>query len=302
MFYQPLLLPSCKRQKVKNSMSKVFCGMVLVGVVCCCGFVEANQPPHAVLVVGTHHYSPQTTMPFLATELERLGFRTTVVNPAWDPEKDERGLPGLEVLKDADVGIFFMRFLQLEDDQLAHITEFIESGKAVVGLRTSTHAFNYPKDHPRHALNNDFGQKVLGSPYLIHLAGKTQVKPARHAAHHPILNGVDTAGWESPGTLYLIDAQPGIVPLLIGTGRSKRIGTVTNQFGVHELEETMSAPIAWTWKNSYGNRVFTTSLGHEKDFMNSNSVRVIINGVFWSVRQPVPASATAISTFPVSPQ
>ena len=112
--------------------------MVLFGVVYCYGFVEAAQPPHAVLVVGTHHYAPQTTMPFLATELERLGFRTTVVNPAWDPEKDARGLPGLEVLKEADVGVFFLRFLQLEDDQLGHITEFIESG---VSFKISPNVF-----------------------------------------------------------------------------------------------------------------------------------------------------------------
>lgn len=274
--------------------------MVLCGVVYCHGFVEAAQPPHAVLVIGTHHYSPQTTMPFLATELERLGFRTTVVNPAWDPEKDERGLPGLEVLKDADVGIFFMRFLQLKDSQLAHITEFIESGKAVVGLRTSTHAFNYPTDDPRHALNNDFGEKVLGSPYLIHLAGKTQVKPADHAVRHPILTGVDMTGWESSGTLYLINAQPGIEPLLIGTGHSKRVGTVTNQFGVHELDQTMSAPIAWTWKNSFGNRVFTTSLGHAKDFTNQNALRVIVNGVFWSAGRSVPSAETVLNTFSMS--
>ena len=277
-------------------MSKVFSGIVLFGAVCFCGIVGASQPPHAVLVVGTHHYSPQLTMPFLASELERLGFRTTVVNPAWDPERDSRGLPGLEVLEEADVGIFFLRFLQLKDSQLAHITEFIESEKAVVGLRTSTHAFHYPAGHPRSALNNDFGQKVLGSPYLIHLAGKTQVKPAANALHHPILSGVETTGWESSGTLYLINAQPGIEPLLIGTGKSKRVGTVTNQFGVHELQKTMSAPIAWTWQNSYGSRVFTTSLGHEKDFTNPSAVRVIINGVFWSVNQPVPPPKTVIHT------
>ena len=52
--------------------------------------------------------------------------------------------------------------------------------------------------------------------------GKTQVKPTTHAARHPILHGVDMDGWESQGTLYLIDAQPGIEPLLIGTGHSKR--------------------------------------------------------------------------------
>ena len=60
------------------------------------------------------------------------------------------------------MSVYSLRFSQLEDDQLVHITEFIESGKAVVGLRTSTHAFNYPTADPHHALNNDFGEKVLG--------------------------------------------------------------------------------------------------------------------------------------------
>ena len=54
-------------------------------------------------------------MPEFAAELERLGFQTTVINPDWDPEKDKRGLPGLEALEKADVGIFFVRFLKLED-------------------------------------------------------------------------------------------------------------------------------------------------------------------------------------------
>ena len=87
---------------------------------------------------------------------------------------------------------------------------------------------------------------------------------------------------------------------MIGTGHSKRVGTVINQFGVHELEQTMSAPIAWTWKNSYGNRVFTTSLGHTKDFTNQNALRVIVNGVCWSAGRPVPSAARALNTFSMS--
>ena len=101
-------------------------------------------------------------------------------------------------------------------------------------------------------------------------------------------------------SLYLIDAQPGIDPLLIGTGHSKRVGTVTNQFGVHELDQIMSAPIAWTWKNSYGNRVFTTSLGHTKDFTNQNALRVIVNVVFWSAGRPIPSAEIVLNTFSMS--
>ena len=76
---------------------------------------NADEKPHAVIVVGTHHYTPQKTMPMFADELERLGFRTTLINPDWNPERDKRGLPGLEALKDADVGVFYARFLKLSD-------------------------------------------------------------------------------------------------------------------------------------------------------------------------------------------
>jgi hypothetical protein len=71
---------------------------------CSLSFLHGEKS-HAVFVVGTHHYSPQKSMPMLASEIERLGFKTTVINPDWDPEKDERGLPGLEALKKADLAI-----------------------------------------------------------------------------------------------------------------------------------------------------------------------------------------------------
>lgn len=259
--------------------------------------IDAATKPHAVIVVGTHHYSPHQTMPRFASELDRLGFRTTVINPEWNPEKDERGLPGLEALADADVAVFYLRFLKLDESQLEHIMRFVESGKPVVGLRTSTHAFNYPDGHPHQALNIDFGRDVLGTPYQIHLGGKTQVKLAHDAASHPILSGVNSQAWESPGTLYLVDAEPGVQPLLVGTGRSRRVGEVANQFGTHVLEETMSAPVAWTWTNKWNGRVFATSLGHAGDFANENSLRVLVNGVFWAADQPVPSATTSLKAF-----
>ena len=89
------------------------------------GHVVAAEKPHAVVIAGTHHYTPNVSMPKFAAELERLGFKTTVINPDWDPEKDKRGLPGLEALKDADVAVFFIRFLKLEAEQLKHIQDYL---------------------------------------------------------------------------------------------------------------------------------------------------------------------------------
>jgi len=261
----------------------------------------AAEKPHAVIVVGTHHYTPNKTMPPFAAELERLGFRTTVINPAWDPEKDKRGLPGLEALAEADVALFFIRFLKLEDDQLKHITSYLESGKPVVGFRTSNHGFNYPKGHSQHALNNDFGKNALGTPYQVHLVGGTSVKLVEGAEKHPILTGVDPAAqWKSPGTLYLAKPEPGVETLLLGTGKPKKVGMKKTPFGSFDLKAEMTDKIAWTWKNKWGGRSFYTSLGHVGDFANPQSMRVMVNSMFWAAGKPVPAEEVKIETFTLS--
>ena len=58
--------------------------------------IADEKKPHVVLVCGTLHYSPELTMPVFAKELERFGFRTTVVMGKGDPEKKtEDVLPGI---------------------------------------------------------------------------------------------------------------------------------------------------------------------------------------------------------------
>lgn len=255
---------------------------------------EEESGNRVVIVVGTHHYSPQKTMPLFAKELEELGLETIVVNPEWNPEKGEKGIPGLEALAEADLAIFFVRFLKLKDEQLQHITHYLESGKPVMGLRTSTHGFNYPESNPNHKWNNGFGRDALGTRYLIHLTSETEVKVSEGAEAHPILTGVEPgAEWVSPGTLYLTDfpaENKDLQPLLVGTGNSKRVGEVTNQFGTLQLEKQMSDVMAWTWTNKWGGRTFTSSLGHPGDFAVKPSMRVMVNGAFWALGKPVPAA------------
>lgn len=257
---------------------------------------------HVVIVVGTHHYSPNKSMPLFAETLQKLGLKTTVLNPDWDPEKGDKGIPGLEALAEADLAIFFTRFLQLNEPQLKHITNYLASGKPVVGLRTSTHGFNYPPANPNSKWNNDFGRDALGSRYLIHLVGSTKLKLADEAKSHPILTGIKpTTDWTSPGTLYLTNLpEKGITPLVIGTGNSRRTGPVTNQFGTHELQKEMTDVIAWTWTNKWGGKTFTSSLGHTGDFAVESSLRLLVNGVFWSLGQDVPAADQAIETFKIA--
>ncbi|MCH9790373.1 MAG: ThuA domain-containing protein [Planctomycetes bacterium] len=248
----------------------------------------AQRQPHVVFVVGTTHYSPQKTIPAFAKRLENYGFKTTVVLPQGNPERNQNGvgLPGLEVLKQADLAVFYMRFLQLPPTQFERIWEYIESGKPVIGLRTSTHAFDYEKRHPLSEWNRGFGKRVLGSEYFLHLSGDTVVEHVLDFRNHEILNGV-AEKFIDPGSLYKTKLPGDATPLLMGTGKSKRTGIVKNQFGTHELEAEMSWPVAWTWKNEWGGRVFSTTLGHEKSFALDTVNRLLINAAHWCLEKPV---------------
>lgn len=260
------------------------------------GLQAEEKKTHLTLIVGTHHYTPHKSMPLLQKELERLGFEVSLLNPAWNPEKDKRGIEGLEVLQKTDLAIFFTRFLKLEDPQLSHIMDYVKAGKPVVALRTSKHGFNYPEGHPNFELNNGFGRDVLGSPYLIHLVGSTELSVIESEKNHPILTGI-TGTWSSPGTLYLVKPEEGLTPLVTGTGKSKRAGKVKNQFGTHDLKPVMTDTVAWTWTNKYGGKTFYTSLGHTGDFAQPNSIRLIANGIYWAAGLPVPTAETEVKTF-----
>ncbi|MFT5131116.1 MAG: hypothetical protein ACI8W8_004751, partial [Rhodothermales bacterium] len=251
------------------------------------------EKPHAVFVVGTPHYNPSATMPELAKQLEGFGFRTTVVAPGYNPEKNPAGIPGLEALKSADVAIFFLRFLTLPADQMKLIEDYVSSGKPVVGFRTSTHAFKYANDHKLQKWNDGFGKDVLGSKYFIHLSSTTDVSAS---GSHEILTGFDTSkAQKAGGTLYLSDLPKDATVLLRGTGHGNKEGKVTNGFGTFQMQKTMTQDVAWAWKNQWGGRVFGTTLGHVDSFKNENFVRFFINGIHWAAGKPVPPATAKIA-------
>lgn len=271
-------------------------------------FAQAAAPPrkkpHVVFVVGTEHYSPHLSMPPLAKEIERLGLRTTVVLPRGDPEENKNGvgLPGLEALEQADAAVFFLRFLALADDQFAHLERFLTSARPLVGLRTSTHAFRYKEDHPRFRWNQDFGRRVLGTSYLCHMRDpRTECHSIARAKGHPILTGVDPAPFVSPGQLYITDLVADCDPLLAGTGTSPNEFVLRDRFRTRLMGKTQSDIVAWTWQNTFGARVFATTLGHPGDFAVPQIMRTIVNGVHWAAGAEIPAASTEIRSFQAQP-
>tara|TARA_B100001123_G_C15198475_1_gene982332 strand:+ start:54 stop:929 length:876 start_codon:yes stop_codon:yes gene_type:complete len=262
------------------------------------GYAEKKKP-HVALVVGTLHYSPELSMPLFAKELERLGLKTTVVMGKGNPEqKTHNVLPGIEVLEEADLAIFFMRFLKLPDKEWAPIEAYLKSGKPVIGLRTANHSFKYPKDHPRFAWNDDFGRRALGTPYVVHQGGVTQIKTVPKYRNHPIMTNVTETEWVSPGTLYLTRLEPGCISLVTGTGTGKD-RLVEKNYGVIQVNQQEADVVAWAWENEWGGKVFGTSFGHPGDFAEESFNRMLVNSVFWALDKPLPKAEEKISTWKI---
>jgi type 1 glutamine amidotransferase len=252
-------------------------------------FVTAQsgaKKPLVVFVTGDHEYSSEATMPLFAKELEqRYGMQVKVLKSSPDHTSEEN-IPGLEVLKDADLAVFFLRWRRLPAEQVKYIDDYLKSGKPVMGFRTTTHAFNYPKGHALEKWNA-FGEFALGSPPgwggpagHTHCGHKcsTDVSVIKEAGKHPILTGVDPSFHVSSWLYKVLPDYPakGSTWLLMGKAvNPEKPGFEDN-------------PVAWTWQTPAGGRVFATTLGHPADFSVEAFQRLLINAIHWSLSKPVP--------------
>jgi type 1 glutamine amidotransferase len=242
----------------------------------------AQSRPHVVFVTGDDEYRSEITMPMIAAILEaRHGIRTTIAYARPGPQSKDN-IEGLDALASADLMVLFTRFRALPEDQLAKILAYTESGKPIVGLRTSTHAFLYPQGHTRAALNDDFGRDVFGQKWITHHGSQstTDVTVAAANAAHPILRGV--APFRARSWLYHVAPLNGDATVLLqGT-------TVNSNKTTRAAEYPPTQPVAWTrqYKQS---RVFFTTLGHPEDFAAAPMRRLVLNGILWALGREVPA-------------
>ena len=226
---------------------------------------EAAQP-RIVFVIAEDEYKASETLPaFAKDELEKkLGWKPQIIQS--DSKSD---IPGLDALETADLLVLYARRRTLPDEQLNRFKKYFESGKAVVGVRTASHAFQNWLE---------FDKVVLGCNYGRHYGTgkegqKTTITPvSQDAVNHPILSGIALdKPWQTTASLYRVSPLlGGTTPLLKGKWQD-------------EPEE----PVAWS--NTYkGGRVFYTSLGHPDDFNDPRFRRLLLNGILWALDRPIP--------------
>jgi len=280
---------------------------MMLSILCICdaaGAAQENKPihrvPHVVFVTGDHEYRSEVTMPLIARILEeKHGMKCTVlysVDPATgrrDPQY-EKNIEGLQALKTADLMVIFTRYRQLPDDQLRAILDYVHSGRPIVGLRTSTHAFRFPPDNYNSKWNDGFGYEVLGQKWISHHGHDSSTNVDVMLKDHPITRGLaprfHCASW-----LYNVMPLHGdCVPLALGAA-------VKGDQPSDQIFGTPN-PVAWT-KTYNGARVFCTTLGHPKDFDNESMRRLLVNGIYWALgmEDRIPPQGANVSLAPQGP-
>ena len=218
------------------------------------------EKPRIVFIAGEYEYKSKESLPPFAKELAREFEVETVMLQRPDDEKVQ-SIPGLEALREADLAVLFVRRMTLPESELAEIRKYLEAGKPLVALRTSSHAFENWKE---------FDKEVLGGNYKGHNGNKlkTAVTVRKEAERERLLNGVK--GFVSEGSLYKTS------PLREGT----------KVFLMGAVEGHPPEPVAWTQEYK-GGRIFYTSLGHPNDFKEESFQRLLRNGMEWALGEPL---------------
>ena len=220
----------------------------------------AAEKPRIVFIAGEYEYRSRETLPPFAKELARE-FAVETVMLQRPEDANVQSIPGLDALREADLAVLFVRRMTLPENELAEIRKYLEAGKPLVALRTSSHAFENWKE---------FDKEVLGGNYQGHHGNKlkTAVTLRREAEDEPLLKGVK--GFVSEGSLYKnTPLRDGTKVLLMGT-----------------VEGHAPEPMAWT-REYKGGRIFYTSLGHPNDFHEESFKRLVRNGMEWALQKPL---------------
>jgi type 1 glutamine amidotransferase len=251
-----------------------------------------------VFVTGDDEYRSEVSMPMIAKILEaRHGFKCTVVY-AVDPSTGQRNpkyqqnIEGLEALKSADLAVFFLRFRALPDKQLKMILDYVNSGRPIVGLRTSTHAFRYPKEHKNAVQNAGFGRDVFGQKWISHEGNKYGTRVLSVLKDHPIMRGVEREFWVRSWLYNVIPLHGDCLTLAMGYATDADLGPIDPKER-HPKRSILGTPNPVAWTKTYkGAPVFFTTLGHPKDFEAESMRRLLINGIYWALGREIPEGGT----------
>lgn len=270
------------------------------------------------LLSGDEEYRSEEAMPMLGRLLsQRFGFRCVVLFPI-NPETGEidpnnqTDIPGLERLGEADLVIMAWRFRRPSGEAMRHLDAHVRNHRPIIGLRTSTHAFNFPASAAtefRHYSFDSgepwpggFGRQILGETWISHHgqhgSQSTRGIVEEGAGNHPILAGV--SGVWGPTDVYGVTELPADAVVLMRGLVLEGMSPDSEPLAGPKNDPSM--PLVWCRemtggepdagggtgdspeadsRNSGKRRVVCTTMGAANDFVQPGLRRVIANAALW---------------------
>ena len=257
------------------------------------GVSGPGQGKRIVLISGDEEYRSEEALPMIGKILSRHhGFTCTVLFSI-DPDRgiidpnNQKNLPGMESLHDADLMIVATRFRTPTQEQMKPFEAYLEAGKPVIGLRTATHGFRGKWEF--------FGLQILGEKWVAHHGGHKRegcrgvIEKA--SANHPMLRGVTDVF--APSDVYAVENLTDDATILLRGAVTETLDPASKLIAGGKNDPMMA--LAWlrqyTSPGGAKGRAFCTTMGAAVDFMSEDARRLIVNAAYDLTDLKVPEAA-----------
>jgi hypothetical protein len=269
---------------------------------------------HILFIASDHEYRGEETCPAIARIMaKRYGFKCTVLfgqTPDGLIKQGSSLIPGIEAIDDADMLFLFLRFVHPEDAWMEKVEGYLKRGGPVIGLRTTTHAFNgLTGKYAYHNFNyrNDdfvggFGRQILGETWnpklgAGHYGSNHKYATAMHVVpeqkNHPVMRGVK----DMHALAGAYSARPMPNSTILATNRVLE----SMEVGAKPIEDKAPQPAAWvrtyTFKGGKEGRAFCSTQGASEDILSEGVRRMIINATLWCMEMEEHIKADADVSF-----
>jgi len=233
---------------------------------------KADKRPDLLIVSAEDEYETARTLPQWAEKHLAADYR---IHYAIGDPNARTIIPGIDQLYFSDVGVFSIRRWPMRPGQMGYVRNFIEAGKALVAIRTSSHAFAARAGAAPRGVEQwpDFDQEVLGVHYTGHYSNHKPGSP-------PTLVWVEAKGKDHP---VVAGVPAGRIKVTSWLYKSSPIskGTDVLMSGVVEGFDEVQ-PVTVARKTDAGGCVAYTSLGHPDDFRQEWFARMLAQAVRWA--------------------
>jgi type 1 glutamine amidotransferase len=258
------MLPLPYPARLAHASLTFFLVSLLPASICLAAAHAAGPKLRVALVSGAADrpaYDTDRTLEKLKRNLEALyPMDCTLVLP----NPGDEDFDNIAALRDADVALFFVRRRTPSAETLDAIRQYVDSGKGLVAVGPTSHAWeNWPS----------FDRDVLGAAYGGPYAEGLGVTDLR-IHNHPIFTGGEdftTYRYVYKYTEFAPDVQ-----VLMEAGHGPDL-----------------TPVAWTRERN-GSRIFYIGPARKADFDQVSYFRIIANSIFWAARKEIPGAGTRV--------